>query len=46
MIYLSRGEMDQFVDHATERIFNIYQLLWPDPPALDGKFSALELSEI
>lgn len=45
MIYLSKEEMDQFVDDATVSIFRIYQILWPDPPALDGKISALELAK-
>ena len=45
MIYLSRDDMDRFVEGATENIFHIYQILWPEPPALDGKFSALELTE-
>jgi hypothetical protein len=45
MIYLSKDEMDFFVSNATERIYDIYQMLWPTPPALNGKFSALELAE-
>jgi hypothetical protein len=44
MIYLSKAEMDRFVASATERIYAIYQMLWPTPPALDGKLSALELA--
>ena len=43
--YLSKEEMDDFVDDAVEKIFRIYQMLWPTPPALDGKVSALELTE-
>ena len=43
--YLSKEEMDRFVDASTERIHAIYRLLWPTPPALDGHFSALELTE-
>jgi hypothetical protein len=43
MIYLSKEAMDQFVEDASERLFRIYQVLWPNPPDLDGKFSALEL---
>jgi hypothetical protein len=43
MIYLSKGAMDQFVEDAAERILRIYHILWPSPPDLDGKFSALEL---
>ncbi len=42
-LYLSREEMDHFVDDATQRIYAIYQMLWPVPPALNGKTSALEL---
>ena len=43
--YLSKEEMDRFVENASERIFAIYQILWPTPPALGGKVSALELTE-
>ncbi len=43
MIYLSKEAMDQFVEDAIERLFRIYLILWPTPPALDGKSSALEL---
>ena len=43
--YLSKEAMDRFVDESTEHIHAIYQLLWPTPPALDGHFSALELTE-
>ncbi len=43
--YLSKEEMDDFVDNASEQIFHIYQVLWPTPPMLDGKVSALELTE-
>ena len=45
MIYLPKAKMDRFVEYATERIYTIYQLLWPTPPALDGKHSALEFAE-
>lgn len=45
MIYLSKAEMDRFVVNATERIYDIYQKLWPIPPAFVGKSSALELTE-
>ena len=45
MIYLPKAEMDRFVSNATNHIYNIYQMLWPTPPALDGKNSALELAE-
>ena len=43
MEYLSKSKMDRFVEDASERIFKIYQILWPNPPMLDGKVSALEL---
>ena len=45
MIYLPKSEMDRFVADATERIYDIYQMLWPSPPVLDGHASALELTE-
>lgn len=45
MIYLSKSEMDRFVSDAIERVYIIYQKLWPTPPALDGYSSALELSQ-
>jgi hypothetical protein len=41
--YLSKEDMDTFVDESTAKLYVIYQILWPTPPALDGKFSALEL---
>jgi hypothetical protein len=41
--YLSKEEMDRFVEDAAEQIFHIYQILWPKPPALDGIISSLEL---
>jgi len=44
MIYLSKSEMDQFVDKATERIDDLYHILWPSPPELNGLSSALELT--
>jgi hypothetical protein len=43
--YLSKAEMDTFVDEASERIHAIYQILWPTPPSLKGKASALELAD-
>jgi len=43
--YLRKEEMDHFVKDASERIYTIYQILWPTPPLLDGKNSALELSD-
>jgi hypothetical protein len=45
MEYLSKEEMDEFIDEAVARLNTIYQMLWPTPPALDGKASALELAE-
>ena len=42
-LYLRKDEMDHFVENTTERIYAIYRILWPAPPALDGKSSALEL---
>lgn len=41
--YLSKDEMDGFIDDATEKIFRIYQILWPNPPALNGISSSLKL---
>ena len=43
MIYLSKETMDQFVEVASERIYAIYQMLWPIPPTLNGEISALKL---
>ena len=45
MMYLPEEEMNRFVEDATERIYIIYQILWPTPPELNGKYSALELIE-
>jgi hypothetical protein len=45
MVYLSKEAMDRFVEDATDRLFRIYQILWPEPPVLEGKYSALELAE-
>jgi len=42
-IYLSQADVDNFVTEATDRLFRVYQLLWPVPPDLAGKSSALEL---
>jgi len=42
MIFLTRSEMDGFVENATERITVIFRTLWPSPPALDGRSSSLE----
>jgi len=44
-VYLPKDEMDRFVADATQQIYDVYQLLWPTPPELDGKASALELTE-
>jgi len=43
MIYLSKAEMNCFVDNATERIYNVYQMLWSESPELDSYFSTIEL---
>jgi Zinc dependent phospholipase C len=43
MIYLSKIEMELFISDAIERIFAIYQILWPIPPVLNGFSSSLEL---
>ena len=43
-VYLTKKEMEDFVNDAIEHIFRIYQILWPTPPALGGKSSALELT--
>ncbi len=45
MIYLSKDNMDRFVKDATESLSRLYHILWPEPPALDGKYSALELTK-
>lgn len=45
MIYLSKSEMDQFVEKTTERIQDLYHMLWPSPPDLNGFSSALELTK-
>ncbi|HEY3311097.1 MAG TPA: zinc dependent phospholipase C family protein [Anaerolineales bacterium] len=42
-IYLSQAEMDRFVNQAAVDLRVIHQLLWPKPPDLTGKSSALEL---
>ncbi|RPH62559.1 MAG: hypothetical protein EHM81_01990 [Chloroflexi bacterium] len=42
-VYLSQAEVDSFVAESTDRIFRIYHLLWPTPPNLTGKITALEL---
>lgn len=41
--YLSQVDVDNFVTEATNRLFRVYQALWPVPPDLTGKYSALEL---
>ena len=45
MIYLPEVDMNRFVSDSTERIWAIYQILWPTPPVLDGHASALELMD-
>jgi hypothetical protein len=42
-VYLSQTDMDGFITESTDRLFRIYQTLWPVPPDLTGKYSALEL---
>ena len=41
--YLSQAEMDHFVEETTQRLYQIYQLLWEDEVDTSGHFSALEL---
>jgi hypothetical protein len=43
--YLSKDEMDVFVEETSERLFSIYNILWPTPPPLNGIASALELAD-
>ncbi len=42
--YLSEGEMDDFIDLATEKLHKIYHYLCGDDPKLNGFASALELA--
>ncbi|MEW6400799.1 MAG: hypothetical protein AB1649_03305, partial [Chloroflexota bacterium] len=42
--YLSAAEMDSFVDETSARLEKIYSCMWPEPPALEGFYSALELT--
>jgi hypothetical protein len=42
-IYLSRPEMDRFVDESTRQISRIYQQLWINGTTTDGFISALDL---
>ncbi len=42
-IYLSKAEMDAFVEESTSLISRIYQYLWIDHGTTDNCFSALEL---
>jgi hypothetical protein len=42
-VYLSAPEMDFFVHETTDQLKKIYHSIWPNPPALDGLYSALEL---
>jgi len=41
--YLSKEEMNEFVENASGQLFSIYQILWPTPPALDGIATSLKL---
>jgi hypothetical protein len=43
-IYLSRAEMDCFVDESTRRLSRIYQHLWINGGAVDGFISAVDLT--
>lgn len=43
-IYLSRAEMDAFVDETTAQLFRIYQYLWVNAASPDGFVSALDLT--
>lgn len=42
-VYLSSTEMDSFVLETSDELKKIYNILWPNPPALDRLYSALEL---
>lgn len=42
-IYLSPADMDAFITEATDRLIRIHQILWPTPPNLTNKASALQL---
>jgi len=42
-VYLSKEEMDGFIEDASDQLYAIYRILWPKPPALDGISSSLEL---
>ena len=44
MIYLSADQVDSFVLDATQRIRRIYEVLWPVPPALEGHYTSLDLT--
>jgi hypothetical protein len=43
-VYLSAVEMDTFIIGTTYQLKKIYHALWPNPPGLDGLYSALELT--
>lgn len=43
--YLSKLKMDEFVLDASDQIEQVYHLLWPVAPKLDGQTSALQLLE-
>jgi len=43
-VYLSADEMDSFVEEASGRLGKIYNCMWPNTPALEGLYSALELN--
>jgi hypothetical protein len=42
-VYLSSTEMDSFIMETTDQLKKIYYAFWPEPPALAGLYSALEL---
>jgi hypothetical protein len=42
-IYLSQADMDAFIATTADRLFRIHQTLWPTPPDLTNKVSALQL---
>jgi len=42
-VYLSSTEMDSFVLEATDKLKKIYAAFWPNPPAINGFYSASEI---
>jgi hypothetical protein len=41
--YLSKGEMDRFIEDAIARLASIHNVLWPVPPECKNMVSAIEL---